>query len=196
MDQNAVIICLDIIPRLRDNEKLKTIFYTVSSDIVRDVAFKRITEQETLEAIATNQDTNCDLLGYRLAAIGKITNQEILERLACSGENSEVRIAAIKRIDNQEYLEKIFEYEFRKNCDYKVLKAILRALRDEKIFERIAMNEEYPEYLRAEAVDHISQNVLALSNIAFSSGSEEVREHAMNAFDVLRKIYYSEQIRI
>lgn len=114
----------------------------------------------------------------RLAEVKKFENQLVLEKVAKTNVNENLRMEAVKKIDNQTILAEIAKSD--KNRD--VRKEAVERISDQNILAEIAESDK-SKYVRKQAVEKIKDPDI----IAEIAESDEIRKAAKKAQELTKK---------
>jgi hypothetical protein len=162
----------ELTSKVTDQTLLKTIVQKSPDMQVRLAAVDTLTDQKALGELSREFMNpsregfrNSDIVGIRVAVVGKLTDQTILQQIALQDLLDELRPIAIARITDQNFLSKIARSEKEDN-DIRV--AAVSALTDQGRLEEIA------------SVQKISMNV-RVAAVAKLNDSPRLREWAAKA---------------
>ena len=133
-----------------------------SNPAERQKALKNVTEPDVLIRFAlTDPD-----VGVRLAAVGLVTNQEVLGNMAIMNSNAQVGIAAVKRLTDPWYLTHV---ALSDDALPEVRLAAIQGLTDQEALAKIAIADESKEgTLRQAAVGKMTDQA-ALAEVALAT---------------------------
>jgi uncharacterized DUF497 family protein len=139
-----------------------------TTEAVARIALQRIDDQNALEAIA--RDTTCHL---RDGAVGRLTNQSLLEDIAKTDPKEHVRVVAVKHITNEVVLGEFARTDSREG----VRAAAVGGISGEALLVEIVSNKKEEFEVRRAAVGRL-QNESVLAEIATSDGDSRIRDKA------------------
>jgi hypothetical protein len=164
--------------RLTDQAVLGRIAQSDSDALVRTRAVERVSDQAVLAGLATA--THEDV---RLGAVGALTDQTVLAKVARTDPSRGVRARAVARLKDQAELAAAVALS---DPDGVVRKAAVGLLTDQSVLARVAKSDKDPDVALAAVRSITDEGVRA--EVAASAVADDVRELALGGIDDQRVI--------
>jgi hypothetical protein len=132
-------------------------------------AVEKLTDQELLKKVALNAQD----LYIRKAAVEKLTDESVLGKIAIDDNNANVRLSAVMKLTDQLVLAKVA----RADADVYVRKAAVEKMTDQTILSKIATDDKN-SLVRYAAVERITSKTL-LSKFALGDKDSNIRLSAI-----------------
>lgn len=191
VSEDACEVCEEVIKLLENEEVVQQIFSVARTNSVRKAAIEKIQAQDFLIAFLSETGREKNMAKFRecrLIAIGKLTDQRALTRIATrSGSPDYERLAAVEKIEKATVLEDVIRKEAEQyifSSDNSISIAALKKIADQNCLSRIASDERLRSEIRIYALRKL-KNSMIISNICFDAKARDVRAAAQERLDEL-----------